>query len=57
MNIIFKKKIYYPLVKNKKMIFEVDDNLSEEQEQLALVIKFILNIAQCIIYIFWKKSN
>lgn len=57
MNIIFKKKIYYLLVKNKKMIFEVDDNLSEEQEQLALVIKFILNIAQCIIYIFWKKSN
>ena len=34
------------------MIFEVDDNLSEEQEQLSLVIKFILNIDQFIISIF-----
>ena len=57
MNIIFKKKIYYLLVKNKKMIFEVDEKFTEEQEQISLVIKFILNIAQFIIYIFWKKSN
>ena len=39
------------------MLFEVDEKFTEEQEQVALVIKFILNIAQCIIYIFWKKSN
>ena len=34
------------------MLFEVDEKFTEEQEQVALVIKFILNIDQFIISIF-----
>jgi hypothetical protein len=34
------------------MLFEVDEKFTEEQEQISLVIKFILNIAQFIIFIF-----